>query len=150
MRSGASGAARPQKVQSSSEGRSWRGVGSRNLTKKDGGLCKRRVETCDAGRAGTQLPSEALHRTRPRRATRIARERVPNDAPAAAASRIRRHADTFSYCQEFAVETASSFAFLTAASMSAGAARVGSTKMLVTSVIPMNPKTPPRVLLCRS
>jgi hypothetical protein len=69
----------------------------------------------------------------------------------------RRHvpppnADTlcYCYCQDFAVEMASSFAFLTVASRSAGAARVGSTKMLVTSVIPINPKTPPRVLLCRS
>jgi len=62
----------------------------------------------------------------------------------------RRYADPLCYYQEFAVDTASSFAFLTVASRSAGAARVGSTKMLVTSVIPMNPKIPPRVLLCRS
>ena len=49
------------------------------LTGKDGGPCKRRVETCNAGRAGTHLPSEALHRTRLSVVlTRIARElRVP-------------------------------------------------------------------------
>ncbi len=55
--------------------RSWSGVGSRNLTGKDGGQCKRRLETCNAGRAGTHLPSEALYRTRPSIVlTRIARE----------------------------------------------------------------------------
>src|SRR5580704_17714377 len=47
--------------------------------------------TCDAGRAGAQLPSEALDRTSASDAQRrIARERVPTaDTP------IRRHADTF-------------------------------------------------------
>jgi hypothetical protein len=82
------------------------------------------LETCNAGpRGSASLP------------------RRPADTPTA---------DTLCYYQDFAVDTASSFAFLTVASRSAGAARVGSTKMLVTSVIPMNPKIPPRVLLCRS
>jgi hypothetical protein len=47
--------------------------------------------TCDAGRAGAQLPSEALDRTLASDAQRgIARERVPTaDTP------TRRHADTF-------------------------------------------------------
>jgi len=89
--------------------------------------------TCNAGSRG----SATLPRHPCRHASRA-------DTP------IRRPADTFCHYQEFAVDTASSFAFLTVASTSAGAARVGSTKMLVTSVIPMNPKTPPRVLLCKS
>jgi hypothetical protein len=54
------------------------------------------------------------------------------------------------YCQALAVEIASSLHFATTASTSAGAASVGSTNMLVTSVMPMNPKIPPSVLLCKS
>ncbi len=87
MRSGASGAARHRRCKVVLKARSWRGVGSRNLTKKDGGLCKRRVETCNAGRAGTHLPSGALYRTRPSIVlTRIARERVPSTQASNAAN----------------------------------------------------------------
>ena len=40
---------------------------------------KRRVETCNAGRAGAHRPSEALHPTRSSdELPRIARERVPS------------------------------------------------------------------------
>jgi hypothetical protein len=63
---------------------------------------------------------------------------------------LRRYLRLSRFYQTFAVETASSFAFMIVASISAGAAIVGSTKMLVTSVTPMNPRIPPRVLLCRS
>jgi len=51
---------------------------------------------------------------------------------------------------DFAVDTARPFAFAMVASTSSGAASVGSMKMLVTSEMPMNPRMPPRVLLCRS
>jgi len=52
--------------------------------------------------------------------------------------------------QYLAAEIASSFAFAIVVLTSAGAPSVASTNMLVTSVIPINPKTPPSVLLCRS
>jgi hypothetical protein len=54
------------------------------------------------------------------------------------------------YDHDLAVLSASSFAFAIVASTSAGAASVGSMTMLVTSVTPTNPNTPPSVLVCRS
>jgi len=57
---------------------------------------KRRVEPCNAGRAGAHRPSEALHPTRSSDVLlRIARERVPT-VPNVAKTRLlrRRYADT--------------------------------------------------------
>jgi len=51
---------------------------NRHSRARMGGNSKRRVETCNAGRAGAHRPSEALHPTRSSDVLpRIARERVP-------------------------------------------------------------------------
>ncbi len=69
--------------------------------------------------------------------------RSPADTP------IRRYVLPTPYIA-LAVEVANSFAFATVASTSPGAPKVGSTKIFTTSVTPINPRTPPSVLLCRS
>jgi len=73
MVSGASGAARSQKDRRRNNGNGRSALGSAH-----GRNGKRRVETCNAGRAGAHRPSEALHPTRSSDLLpRIGRERVP-------------------------------------------------------------------------
>src|SRR5271166_5496767 len=72
MVSGASGAARSQKAQQ------WKGPNTIGTRERAWQKRQRRVETCNAGRAGAHRPSEALHPTRSSdMLPRIARERVP-------------------------------------------------------------------------
>src|SRR5271166_68395 len=72
MVSGASGAARSQKAQQ------WKGPNTIGTRERAWQKRQRRVETCNAGRAGAHRPSEALHPTRSSgELPRIARERVP-------------------------------------------------------------------------
>src|SRR5271165_5781573 len=72
MVSGASGAARSQKAQY------WKGPNTIGTRERAWQKRQRRVETCNAGRAGAHRPSEALHPTRSSgELPRIARERVP-------------------------------------------------------------------------
>src|SRR5271165_4725443 len=72
MVSGASGAARSQKAQY------WKGPNTIGTRERAWQKRQRRVETCNAGRAGAHRPSEALHPTRSLdMLPRIARERVP-------------------------------------------------------------------------
>src|SRR5271157_1105490 len=73
MGSGASGAARSQ-----GGAIMERAEYNRHSRARMGGNSKRRVETCNAGRAGAHRPSEALHPTRSSDVLpRIAREPVP-------------------------------------------------------------------------
>src|SRR5271166_887359 len=55
MVSGASGAARSQKAQQ------WKGPNTIGTRERAWQKRQRRVETCNAGRAGAHRPSEALH-----------------------------------------------------------------------------------------
>src|SRR5271165_479477 len=72
MVSGASGAARSQKAQQ------WKGPNTIGTRERAWQKRQRRVETCNAGRAGAHRPSEALHPTRSSdMLPRIAQERVP-------------------------------------------------------------------------
>src|SRR5271165_4855887 len=72
MVSGASGAARSQKAQY------WKGPNTIGTRERAWQKRQRRVETCNAGRAGAHRPSEALHPTRSLDLLpRIARERRP-------------------------------------------------------------------------
>src|SRR5271165_3507718 len=81
MVSGASGAARSQKAQY------WKGPNTIGTRERAWQKRQRRVETCNAGRAGAHRPSEALHPTRSSgELPRIARERVPT-APHVAKTR---------------------------------------------------------------
>src|SRR5271165_3358231 len=82
MVSGASGAARSQKAQY------WKGPNTIGTRERAWQKRQRRVETCNAGRAGAHRPSEELHPTRSSDVlTRIARERVPT------APQVRKRVD---------------------------------------------------------